>query len=481
MQPMPASLAGAVILSLAAAAAGAGEGAADKPDLSWGPARSGRQIAVRAPEKVPVGGKLVLELSLRNLGRAAGPLGAEDRVFGWLSIVVRGDRGPVGLLSQKVYPARGAKEPPAALARGRVLHLGPIDLSNSKAYPSRMAKQVLKSYVTGAGEEELKALDKRLADLLTPGTAVAQFTLLLPREDGRRPLALKSRRIKFEVIPAPPPTRPAKKDPEPKIDLSKLPEARRKDLLAELIARFDRSAAAGQAASRLAARYGAGAVAAMIEAVGDSKRPAHSRMWLTAALADIPDPRAAKALIGLLAGPGPEAHVAAYHGPKQRDAGLDGAIVAAAGRGGDHRLTALAILGFLVFRGQAPPKLLAKGLDSPDPRARAAVARAIGESASDRNVAGAVKLLRDKDVRVRAAAARTLGLMKRPLPAIFEALVRALDLPGESARPAICNALTALSGEKIPPYDPAADPKARDGIRRAWKTWWAKRGEAPRR
>ena len=139
-------------------------------------------------------------------------------------------------------------------------------------------------------------------------------------------------------------------------------------------------------------------------------------------------------------------HVVAFHGPKQENADLDKAIIAKVRGGGQPGLAAWAILGFLVHRGSAPEEILKAGLESDDPRARAAVAEALALHASDDNVARLVALLGDKDERVRGAAAAVLGNSGVKTPAVLGGLVKALDLAGESARQRIAAALSTLTG-----------------------------------
>ena len=64
--------------------------------------------------------------------------------------------------------------------------------------------------------------------------------------------------------------------------------------------KFDSSAWSGRSAHRQAVKSGKAVVPALIAAVFERNRPAHSRMWLATALADIRDERAAEALIKLL-------------------------------------------------------------------------------------------------------------------------------------------------------------------------------------
>ena len=308
-------------------------------------------------------------------------------------------------------------------------------------------------------KSKIPAPDKKLTEVVAPGEALARFTLFIPRADEPA-ILVKSNVLRIEFAPP---------------DLSKLPEAKRKAVIAELIARFDKNAWAAMSAHNQAVQYGKVMVPALITAAGQRKRPGFSRMWLAATLADIRDERAAEALVGLLRqGDAPVVNVVAYHGPKQRSEKLDRAIVAAAEGKKDHSLTAYAILGFMVFRGKVPGKLLEIGVASDDPRARATVAKAMAGYANDFNIRRLIKLLTDEDQRVRSAAATTLGMMKRPLPAVFAGLVAALDRPGESARAGICQALSALSGKNMP-YDPAADKKTRRETIKAWKAWWAER------
>ena len=135
-------------------------------------------------------------------------------------------------------------------------------------------------------------------------------------------------------------------------------------------------------------------------------------------------------------------------------------------------MTALALLGFMVFRGSTPEELLRIGLDSEDGRARAAVAHALRGRASASNVARLLALLNDTDQRVRSTAARTLAAMNVRSNRVIGGLLAALDLPGELARARICAALGELTDKNLP-YDPEADEPARRATLLAWKTWWA--------
>jgi hypothetical protein len=431
--------------------------ATSRPAKPWGQPSAGVQLSLTVRGPVRAGGKLVAELAVRNRGTAAVPTGQAEP-FGWLVVQQRIDGRAVRHYSAKVHPARDANALPAELPAGRTVLLSAVDLSTGPAWPFDLRAKLLPRYLAGGTTDDLPQPEKTLCEVLQPGPARARFTLVL--SGGRRPLALRSNAAAFDVAPA---------------DLAALPAAQRKRLTAELLARFDRDAWSAMAARRLAVQYGQAVVPALIQAVKQRRRPAFSRMWLAAALADIRDGRAAAALAELLA----DEHagvrnVVAYHGAKQRSDRLDEAIVARAADRDDDRTTAYALLGFMVFRGRVPEPLLQAGIASNDPRARAQVAKALSHYASDFNVRRLIALLDDQDPRVRAAAATTLGLFGRRLPAVFEALVAALDAPDPAARKAVCDALCELSGEDMP-YDPSAAPAARQKTVDAWKAWWARR------
>jgi HEAT repeat protein len=136
-------------------------------------------------------------------------------------------------------------------------------------------------------------------------------------------------------------------------------------------------------------------------------------MWLTTAIADIPDARSAAALLALLGDPDVTVGcVAGYYGPKQKNTTLDQAIVARAASAHNARFTSYALLGYLTFRGEAPEGLLQAGLASDDPRTRAAAAQALATMASEPSKTRLRALLQDKDKRVRAIARQVLDAME---------------------------------------------------------------------
>ena len=459
---------GCLAAALAAAvAAGAWAGAAPaaapagEAEAQWGAPAGGVQTSLEVEPGARVGGRLVFRLSLRGAGGQGVRIGPAKGAFGWLVIVQNVGDAKQAYYSEKVVPV--AAEWPDELAAGKVVTFKPIDLAGAAAYPSSAARELLLFYLSGEGADDLPKPAGKLGEVLAPGRAMAKFALCLPWP-GERPTPAMSNAV--EVVIAPP-------------DFTALPPDERKAFVADLLKQFDRSAWGGKQAHDTAVGLGREIVPDLIAAVSEPGRPDFSRMWLATALADIPDPRAADALVKLLDDPeGGVRAVAAYHGPKQESAKLDQAIAAKVQTAAGTDLAALALLGYLVGRGEVPEAILGASLESADPRARAGAAQALAGHASERDVARLAALLEDKDARVRGTAAAVLGKMKVRAPGILGALVRALDLPGEGARERVAAALGELTGRQGP-YDPKADEAARRATIAGWKDWWAKEGPKP--
>jgi HEAT repeat protein len=182
---------------------------------------------------------------------------------------------------------------------------------------------------------------------------------------------------------------------------------------ANLLRQFNQSAWAAQKAHDQAVQTGAALLPDLIAAASERPRPGYARMWLATAIADIPDAQSATALLALLDDPDVNIGcVAGYYGPKQNNATLDQAIGAKAASLHNARFTSYALLGFLTFRGEAPKGLLQAGLESNDPRARAAAVHALAGMASEQSQTRLQALLQDKDERVRAAARQVLDAMQ---------------------------------------------------------------------
>jgi len=286
--------------------------------------------------------------------------------------------------------------------------------------------------------------------------------LYLPRKDDSQ-VVLKSDFLAVEIGPP---------------DLNKLSPAARKAFVAKLIAGFGGDPFAGQAAHGISVRLG---VDVLDDLVGATKNPSvkgAGRMWLATALADIRDKRSAAVLVKLIGDPGGVGHVVAYHGPKQRNAELDTAIIARGSESTDARMTALAMLGFMVFRGQAPGKLLDAGINSADPRVRTTVIAALSKTASIENVRGLVLLLKDTEPRVRSAAARALGAMGNRHASVVGGLTDALAIEGDQARSDVCDALGKLTGRAMP-YERSASVDKKRKVIAGWREWWAAVQEPP--
>jgi len=436
---------------------------ASRPARRWGPTKAGLAVSIEVKSAVDVrrGGKLILSPAIRNSGQTPTNLGAAKDAVAWLILKSQPADGssPKYYFSATVRPAAGKEGAnwPASLASGRQLTLQPTDFGEVKLYPYTRGVKFLKHHITGEGTIPKPA--GMLKDVLPIGQVSIQYMLYLRRK-GDSPVLLKSGFLAAEIGPP---------------DLKSLSPQRRKAFVADLIAGFEGDAFAGKAAHSLAVSLGRQVVGDLIAAARSKsvRLSGAGRLWLATALADIRDDRSADALAKWLDGKHVGVrHVAAYHGPKQRSDKLDAAIIARASKAQDPRLTALALLGFMVFRGEVPRKLLDAGIDSDDPRVRTTVAAALSQTASEENVRGLVALLKSDEQRVRSAAAKALGAMGNRHATVIGALIAALEPQGDRARTDVCNALVKLTGHKLP-YDGGASADRKRKIITEWKAWWA--------
>lgn len=422
---------------------------------NWGPVKVGLQLGAQPAQPPAAGGKLRVRLWLRNVGLAAVKLPPPEDVFAWAVVAYSREEAYV---TQRVRPAAGRAGWPDALEAGKTFPFDAADLSGCGVYPYAMARQVYQAYLDPKAGPPLPQPDAVLSAKLSAGAAKLRLMLCLPCP-GRPLVVLVAGTLDLDVAPP---------------QFAALAPAARAAYLAELLKRFDRDAFSAQAAHHEAVRAGEAIVADLAAAAKQTRRPGHSRLWLATALADIRCQASAAALSDLLQdGLAGVRCVVAYHGPKQHSDALDRAIVDRALKLQDSGMTAYAVLGFLVFRRRVPAELSRAGLDSPDPRVRATVARAIEGMASDFNLARLVELLKDNDQRVRGAAAAALGQMKRGADRVVPALIDALDSSDEAARQRICSALAKLTGLQYA-YDPSADGTAKDKTLAAWKEFLAK-------
>jgi len=447
----------------AAPAKAEGPGQPAEAPLEWGPPASGLAAAIALEGEATVGGKLAVRLALRSAAGQTIGLPPAASAFGWIVIVQTLGDARKSVYSGKVPMASAGAAWPAEIKAGDVLRLGPFDLSAAKAYPGKVARQLLTAYVSG-DDSVMPEAGGTVSKAIEAGRAVAKFILCLPRE-GEKPTLVTSGALEIDVGPP---------------DLGSLEAKARQAYLDGLLKQFDRNPWAGQQAHDTCVRLGSEVLERVIAAAFETSRPGPARLWLATTLADIRDPRAVDALVRLLDDPDAGVtYVVAYHGVKQQSPKLDQAVVAKVKAApADSMLAAWALLGFMVHRGSVPDDVLAAGIESPDPRARTTVAEALAQHASDYNLQRLAGLLADTNERVRGTAAAMLGQSKAARPAVIEALVKALDLPGDSARQRIAKALSDLTG-RSGPYDPKADPAARDKAVADWKAWWAAQRAGP--
>ncbi|HUT56298.1 MAG TPA: HEAT repeat domain-containing protein [Phycisphaerae bacterium] len=427
----------------------------------WGPVKAGLQVSLSGQGEAAAGGEFDFQIALRNAGTGAVALPNAGKAAGWFVIGQQTGTGDKVYYSQRYYPALGLAGWPAELAPGKTIRFDKLSIGEGLAYPSAEARKLLNAYLAGKPAAGVAPAGK-IGDIVQPGEVVVRFALMLPKENPP-PLAVRSNKYTLTVKPRP---------------LKALSPEGREKFVAELLAQFDKDEWAGKNAHGTAVALGTDVVPYLIKAVKEQKRPAYSRMWMATALADIRDERAAKALIELLDDRVPGVrYVVGYHGPKQKSDKLDTAIIDKVAGSRDTKLTAYTVLGFTVFRGTAPERLLKLSLDSPEPRVRSTVARALKGHASDFNLSRLMGLLKDPDERVRSEAARMLGQLDRRTPQVMRALVEALDQPGEHARQRICKILVEMTGLDYT-YDPKADKATREETLGKWRDWIKK---APKR
>lgn len=457
--------------------AGSADGAAPPPDpdkpsrtpanapandalpADWGRPSAGLQAALLRAGPVTAGGPVRFRLALRTVGSPPPDLPPVTGAFGWVLLVQKAPEGKAGWYSRRVPLAESRRLATGPAGDETVVFLDVPDLGPGPAFAASEGRALLTAYLGDTPDTGLPEPAGALADALWPGQAVAKATVCLP---GLAAKAVPVTTNSLTLRVAPPP-------------LGSLSPEARDALLARLLAQFDRDAWSGSEAHATAVALGPAVAPALAEALADRARPRHARMWLAATLADLDHPASAPALRAALADADPDiARVAAYHGPKRRDAGLDAAIVAAAAAPGRPHLTALALLGFLVHRGEAPERLVEAGLASDDARGRAAAAEALAAHRNHETVQALAALLADDSERVRGTAARLLARMDARGAKVLEALVRALDRPGETARARVCAALADLTGREGA-YDVTAPEAERAAALDGWRTWWRAR------
>ena len=428
---------------------------------AWGPPGGGLVAKLSVESNVVAGGAIRVTVFLRSAAGGVVTLPPAKTIVGWLAVAQTTPGSKKAFYTERIFLAKGIADWPAELSGDRVLAAKPVDVSGLAAYSNEDARKLLMAYVAeaaGKPAEALPAAAGKLGKLLATGKATAKFTVCLPVA-GAAPVTVTSNRVDF-LVGTP--------------DYKTLSPEARKAFEAELLKEFDRDAWSGSQAHDAAVTVGKEALPVLIAAAGETNRPPHARLWLVTALCDIQDDRAVDALIKLLDDPLPGVRsVVAYHGPKQKSARLDKAIIEKAQAGKDSGVAIWALMGFMVNRGTAPDEVLKASLDSSDPQARARAVEQLAQSANETNLARLAGLATDKDERVRGTAVSMLSKMNNRSPIVMGALIKALGMPGETVRQRACATLSEWTGQKRP-YDPAADQATRERTIAAWKDWWQK-------
>ena len=429
--------------------------------VKWGQAKGGLQVGLAGEANPPVGGEFDFRIALKNSSASAVKLPDASKVVGWF-LVGQQEAEDKKFYTQRFYLALGMDDWPAELESGGEVLLKPVSIGSGTVYSSKFSRELLTAYVSNK-ITDLPSSEGRLVDVLQVGPASVRLTLLLPKDEGGTE-GLNSNVVEVKV------------NARPLVTMT--PEAR-KEYVADLLQQFDKDEWSAMKAHDQAVALGKDLVPDLIPAAKDKKRPKFARMWLATALADIRDPQSASALEDLLDDKEQEVvYVVCYHGAKQRSDRLDEAITKMVEKSKDNRLTAYAILGYIVFRGTAPDELMKLTLDSSDPRVRGTLSMALKNQASDFNLSRLMEFLSDTSDNVRINSARMLQQLGRKTPTVFRAMVSSLDYPGEEARQRICQVLSDMTGISNP-YDPKADEATRQQTLKKWRDWVARAPKRP--
>jgi hypothetical protein len=442
-----------VLVVCAASVAVVGE----EPESQWGQPKAGLQISLSIKDGLNADGVFPVRVALRNAADGAvalpKPHPSSSAIFGVL-ILQQGDKR---FFTSRIFiGGSDVKLLPKELPAGKCINVLCRGLSTKQTYLYSKGVKFLDAYK--AGRKLKTAPAGPVGKVLEPGPAFGWFLLYI-KPPGGAEMLLKSNHVQFTVATP---------------NFAKLSDEAKREFTRKLLAKFDRDAWSAKSAHSTAVKIGKPLVPDMIAAAKQRSRPAYSRMWLTTAVCDIRDESCTEALIKLLADPTVQT-IVAYHGPKQHSGKLDAAIIARAREMKTTRFTAYALLGFLAFRRESPPELLKLGLDSPDPRCRAAAVESLKRiGGGPATLEALTKRLKDADPRVRAAAARVLGYIDNRSPRVVGALVAALKMPGDVARQRICTALEQLTGRAMP-YPATGTAAEKQQVIQYWQQWWKSR------
>ena len=394
-----------------ASAASAGSAPASMPAsapaaTAWGQSVAGLSLAATVDGPWRMGSPMELRVWVRNAGQLPVALEGEGR-FVWLLVAQHGQASYTERIGPDAVPGLW----PARVEPGGVVALPSIGLAQRQALPYRPGLKMVDGYpAAGASDgasQPASAPAETFAKLLVPGPVRLKVMLRAARPD-QPPIVLVSAPLDVRLDAG---------------DLAELDSAARRRVLEDLERRFRKDAFSAQAAHHEAVRLGPATAEMLVRVLDDAAGPPFARMWAATALADVRAPSAAAVLARLLDDPEEGVrHVAAYHGPKLKDDAFDRRLAERATRGDRPVLTAWAILGHLQFRPAVPDELLKAGLDSPNPRTRAAVAETILRAdPKPIHLPLLQRLLRDDDAQVRAAAARAAALIRDAGPTTRQA------------------------------------------------------------
>ena len=443
----------AVLAAFSAPGQTASQPASAPAEKQFGSAVAGVSASILPTEKWTVGGKLAVDLAIRNTGSAAVALPPREQAFFYLLLA----QGKTAHYTEKL-PIPDAANWPEKLAPDQTLELGVTEITAREAFLYLPGLKLVGGYpAAAAGAAQPAGKAGTVAEVLKSGPVKIKGVLHLHRPQERE-LTLEARSVAREIAAG---------------DFAGLsPEAQQK-VLNDLAERFRRDAASAMSAHAEAVRIGKPALATLLAVVRDERAPAPARMWAATALADIGDAGVSAPFIEWLTDPMPQLrNVVAYHGVKLKDAAFDAALDKRAIAGDDPELTTWAIMGYLRWRGQVPPGLLAAGPENKDWRVRAAVAETISRSRPERaQLPVLLRLLKDDQEKIRASAARSIQFVGDRSAGTIDALVAALPAEGESARQAVAAALSTLTRHPLP-YTAEDPPQARQETIERWQQWW---------
>ncbi len=421
----------------------------------WGRSKAGLAVSAASADEWSLTRTMKLNLAVRNTGIVPGSLGGKEQLFAYLLIAQKSNV----YYTEKIKPAGGIAKWTGKLDPAKTLQMPTFDIAGLKVFSYMRGLKVKDGYpvqIVG-GEVRSRLAAGKVADVLRPGPVKVKCVMYLDRE-AEGTLLLEGKMIKVSLGVG---------------DFSRLPEQRRKRLLADLSARMKKDAFSAKAACMDAVRMGVPAISTLAKVVHDARAKDFARMWAATALAGIGGKDAADVLIECLTDKTAGVrYVAAYHGLRAKNARFDKALNERAIGGKDPMLTAWAIMGYLKFRKSVPPALLIAGVNSPQPKARAAVVETIAGGKPDRSHLPILrKLLGDDNAMIRRRAARAIGYIGDKSPETIGALIEALGLKGDNAAEAVAATLCTLMKKKWA-YRAAATPKEKSEIIQKWRQWW---------